>query len=217
MSRFADRVDAGRRLARRLAERVAEAPDAFADPVVLGLPRGGVPVAAEVARELAAPLDVLIVRKVGAPGQEEVAMGAVGESDAVVRNDHVIRVVGISAQALAAAEDRKRAEVAQRAELFRRGRSAVSLEGRTAIIVDDGIATGATVRAACAIAAARGAARVVVAVPVAAPDVLDDLAEADEVICLLTPAGFMAVGMHYVDFRQTEDAEVVRLLAAASA
>jgi len=213
MHGFEDRADAGRRLAALL---VADPPP---DPVVLGLPRGGVPVAAEVAWALAAPLDVLVVRKVGVPWQEEVAMGAVGEEGAAVRNPDVVRAAGVDEQTLRAAERRERAEVERRARLFRGGRAPEPLDGRTALIVDDGIATGATVRAACAIARARGAARVVVAVPVAAPTVLDELRsrpdpDADEVVCLEAPDGFMAVGMHYVDFRQTSDEEVVRILNA---
>jgi len=215
MHGFEDRADAGRRLAALL---VADPPP---DPVVLGLPRGGVPVAAEVARALGAPLDVLVVRKVGVPWQEEVAMGAVGEEGAAVRNPDVVRAAGVDEQTLRAAERRERAEVERRARLFRGGRAPEPLDGRTALIVDDGIATGATVRAACAIARARGAARVVVAVPVAAPTALEELRsgpdpDADEVVCLEAPDGFMAVGMHYVDFRQTSDEEVVRILTAAA-
>ncbi|GAA4487527.1 phosphoribosyltransferase [Microbacterium panaciterrae] len=212
MHGFQDRVDAGRRLAARL---VADPPP---DAVVLGLPRGGVPVAAEVARALGAPLDVLVVRKVGVPWHEELAMGAVGEEGATVRNPDVVRDSGVDEHTLRAAERRERIEVERRAGLFRGGRAPASLAGRTALIVDDGIATGATVRAACAIARARGAARVVVAVPVGPPDALAALRggadpDADEVICLEAPDGFMSVGMHYVDFRQTSDAEVVALLA----
>lgn len=214
MHGFADRAEAGRRLGALLAV------DAARDPVVLGLPRGGVPVAAEVARTLGAPLDVLVVRKVGVLWQPEVAMGAVGEEGAAVRNADVVRAAGVDEQTLRAAERRERAEVERRAALFRSGRAPEPLAGRTALIVDDGITTGATVRAACAIARARGAARVVVAVPVAPPEVLADLRagpdpDADEVVCLEAPAGFMAVGMHYVDFRQTPDEEVIRLLAVA--
>ena len=215
MHGFEDRADAGRRLAALL---VADPPP---DPVVLGLPRGGVPVAAEVARALGAPLDVLVVRKVGVPWQPELAMGAVGEEGAAVRNPDVVRAAGVDEQTLRAAERRERAEVERRARLFRGGRAPEPLDGRTALIVDDGIATGATVRAACAIARARGAARVVVAVPVAAPTALEELRsgpdpDADEVVCLEAPDGFMAVGMHYVDFRQTSDEEVVRILTAAA-
>ena len=202
---FADRQQAGRMLAERLAEHP------FADPVVLGLPRGGVPVAAEIARTLDAPLDVLVVRKLGMPGHEEFAMGAVGEGGARALNERV--TVGIPSRDLERIETREKAEVEQRVARFRGGRAAVDLRERTAIIVDDGIATGATARAACAIARARGAGTIVLAVPVAAPDSLAELADAaDEIVCLHAPPGFMAVGMHYVDFRQVEDAEVVRLL-----
>ncbi|MBS1696787.1 MAG: phosphoribosyltransferase [Actinobacteria bacterium] len=213
MHGFADRSDAGRRLGARLAA------DPPSDPVVFGLPRGGVPVADEVARALAAPLDVLVVRKVGVPWQSELALGAVGEEGAVVRNDDVVRITGVDEETLRAGEHRERAEVEHRALRFRGGRPPAVLAGRTAVIVDDGIATGATMRAACAIARARGAARVLVAVPVAAPDAVAALRAgpdpaADAVVCLEAPDDFMAVGMHYVDFRQTSDEEVVQILAA---
>lgn len=208
MWNFEDRVDAGRELARQLTHRAHE------DCVVLGLPRGGVPVAAEVARALSAPLDVLVVRKVGAPGHAELAMGAVGEDGAVVRNADVIAAAGADEATVAAAEGRERAEVQRRSRMLRAGRAAEPIEGRVAIIVDDGIATGATMRTACALARARGAVHVVVAVPVAAPDALPHLDDADEVVCLCAPPDFMAVGMFYTDFRQTSDDEVIRLLTA---
>ena len=202
---FADRQQAGRMLAERLAEHP------LTDPVVLGLPRGGVPVAAEIARALDAPLDVLVVRKLGFPGHEEFAMGAVGEGGARALNEQV--AAGVASRDFERIEAREKAEVEQRVARFRERRAAVDLRGRTAIIVDDGIATGATARAACAVARARGADVIVLAVPVAAPDSLAELADAaDEIVCLHAPPGFMAVGMHYVDFRQVEDAEVVRLL-----
>ncbi|MDQ4215497.1 phosphoribosyltransferase [Microbacterium capsulatum] len=211
MRSFLDRADAGRQLAERLVEDPPE------DPVVLGLPRGGVPVAAEVARALGAPLDVLVVRKVGVPWQEEVAMAAVGEEGASVRNPDVVRAARVDAQTLRAAERKQRIEVERRAQLFRGERPPVPLAGRTALIVDDGIATGATMRTACRIARARGAAWILVAVPVAPPEALEELVggahpDADDILCLSAPAGFMAVGMHYVDFRQTSDEEVIRLL-----
>jgi len=209
MERFADRRDAGRMLAARL---LADPPRM---PVVLGLPRGGVPVAAEVAAALGAPLDVLVVRKLGVPWHEEVAMGAVGEGGARVLNDGVIAAAGVCAAEVARVERRERAEVEQRISRFREGRTALPLRGRTAVLVDDGIATGATARAACAIARARGAASVLVAVPVAAPDALASLDEADGVVCLRAPQGFSAVGMHYLDFRQVDDGEVVDLLRAS--
>ena len=213
MRSFQDRRDAGRQLAARLRA------EPIADPIVLGLPRGGVPVAVEVAHALGAPLDVLVVRKVGVPWQPELAMGAVGEEGAVVRNGDVIAAAGIDRVTLRTAEAQQRAEVEHRALTFRAGRPTEPLAGRTAVIVDDGIATGATMRAACAIARARGAARVLVAVPVAAPEALTALAAedpltADEIVCLVASSDFMAVGMHYVDFRQTTDEEVVRILAA---
>ncbi|ALX65685.1 phosphoribosyltransferase [Microbacterium sp. XT11] len=198
-----------------LAARLAADPPA--DPVVLGLPRGGVPVAAPVARELDAPLDVLVVRKVGVPWHDEVAMGAVGESGATVRNEGVIAASGVDDDAFARAERRERAVVAERVVRLRGVRPPVDLRGRNVVIVDDGIATGATVRAACAVARARGAASVVVAVPVASPDAVAELersSDADTVVCLDAPEGFMAVGMHYLDFRQVDDASVASLLAA---
>lgn len=195
-----------------LGERLSERE--WSDAVVLGLPRGGVPVAAEVARALDAPMDVLIVRKVGVPWHPELAMAAVGEEGAVVRNDDVIATAGVTRAELAAGERRERAEVEQRAARFRGGRAPESLAGRTALIVDDGIATGASMRAACAIARARQAELIVVAAPVAPADVVEALAsEADEIVCLSVPPDFMAVGMHYIDFRQTSDAEVVDLMS----
>jgi putative phosphoribosyl transferase len=202
--RFRDRVDAGRQLGARVAAR------GFTESVVLGLPRGGVPVAAEVARALGAPLDVLIVRKLGYPPQPEVAMGAIGEGGVRVLNDDI--AARVPSADVAAVERRERAVLDERVRRLRGGRMPLELQGRTAIVVDDGVATGATARVACRVARALGADRVVLAVPVAAPEVIVDLPEADEVICLSAPAGFMAVGMHYLDFRQTTDAEVSALL-----
>ena len=202
-----DRIEAGRLLGERLARDYAGA-----DTVVLGLPRGGVPVAAEAARRIRAPLDVLVVRKLGLPHHEEVAMGAVGEGGAIVRNPGGIRSVGVSEADFQRAERRERAEVAQRVERFRDGRPPAPLAGRTAIVVDDGMATGATAAVGCRIARERGAARVVLAVPVAASDALAEFDAADAIICLLAPADFMAVGQFYADFTQVEDDEVVRLL-----
>lgn len=202
--RFRDRVDAGRQLGARVAAR------GFTESVVLGLPRGGVPVAAEVARALGAPLDVLIVRKLGYPPQPEVAMGAIGEGGVRVLNDDI--AARVPSADVAAVERRERAVLDERVRRLRGGRMPLELQGRTAIVVDDGVATGATARVACRVARALGADRVVLAVPVAAPEAIVDLPEADEVICLSAPAGFMAVGMHYLDFRQTTDAEVSALL-----
>ncbi|MBK0417956.1 phosphoribosyltransferase [Leucobacter sp. CSA1] len=211
MERFRDRREAGRMLGERLAQNPPPS------PVVLGLPRGGVPVADEVARTLGAPLDVLVVRKLGVPGREEVAMGAVGEEEATVLNPDVIAVMGVPDEERRRVAERERAEVRERVGRFREGRSAVPLTGRAAIVVDDGVATGATARAACRIARARGARRVVLAVPVAAPDALAavrEAGEADETVCLAAPRSFMSVGMHYADFTQTEDAEAIGILRA---
>lgn len=209
MSRFRDRREAGRRLAAALGDLRTE------DPVVLGLPRGGVPVADEVARALGAPLDVLVVRKLGLPRQPEVAMGAIGEEGAEVVNDDVVGLGRVAREEFAAVERRERAELDARVRRFRRGRPPIQLEGRTVVIVDDGIATGATARVACRVARQRGAARVILAVPVGARDALATIPEADEVVAVSTPASFMAVGMHYIDFRQVDDAEVTAILDAA--
>jgi len=212
MERFTDRRDAGRRLAQSLAGRDLDR------PVVLGLPRGGVPVAAEVAQALGVPLDVLVVRKLGLPRQPEVAMGAIGEHGARVLNDDVLQFGAVSASELAEVERRERAELEARVSRFRGGSSAAELTGRTAVIVDDGVATGATARVACLVARELGAASVIVATPVGAPDSVAELAampEVDDVVCLSTPSGFMAVGAHYLDFAQTTDAEVQEILAVA--
>ena len=204
---FQDREDAGRQLGRRLA------PLAGRDVVVLGLPRGGVPVAAEVARALGAPLDVVLVRKLGLPRRPELAMGAVGEDGVVVLNEDVLQAGRVDEATLADAERRERAELERRARQLRGNRTRRPLEGRTAVVVDDGIATGATARAACAVVRAHGAARVVLAVPVGSPRALGDLAPTvDEVVCLESPQRFAAVGQAYEDFRPTGDDEVLALL-----
>jgi putative phosphoribosyl transferase len=204
---FRDRRDAGERLAARLA------PLADESPVVVGLPRGGVVVAAAVAEALGAPLDVIVVRKLGVPSQPELGMGAVGEGGVIVRTESVIQTVHVTPEQFDAVVARERAEVDRRAERFRGGREPLSLTGRTVIVVDDGIATGGTARAALEVARAHGASRVVLAVPVAPPDTLRELASvADEVVCLEAPRWFQAVGMHYADFTQTSDADVVELL-----
>jgi putative phosphoribosyl transferase len=204
---FKDRRHAGR----LLGERLDYLRDA--DPVVLALPRGGVPVAAEIATALGAPLDVLIVRKLGAPRQPELALGAMGEGGIRVLNEDLLDRVGVSADELAQVEERERAEVDRRGQRYRHGRDMLPIAGRTVIIVDDGLATGATARAAVAVVRAHDAARVVVAVPVGAPDSLRELARvADEVVALAAPPGFAAVGAWYDDFRQISDDEVERLL-----
>ena len=207
---FVDRVDAGRRLAARLQHLHGNA-------VVVGLPRGGVPVAYEVARALDAPLDVIVVRKLGVPFQPELGMGAIGEDGVRIINEEVVRLAGISSSELAEVEARERIELERRARRYRGDRPVESLKGRTVIVVDDGIATGSTASAACQVARARGAARVVLAVPVAPPGwdvrVGDD---ADEFVCLETPEFFFAVGQLYADFSQTSDKEVVSCLDRAT-
>jgi len=208
--RFTDRTDAGQRLAKRLEHLRSE------NPVVLGLPRGGVPVAYEVATALRAPLDVLVVRKLGVPSQPELAMGAIGEGGVRVSNNDVIRRAGVTEEEIAAVEERERADLDRQAQLFRAGRPAVDLAGRTAIIVDDGIATGATASAACEVARHLGAAKVVLAVPVGARESIDELWNIfDEVICTVTPHFFLAVGTWYDDFRHVPDDEVSALLQRA--
>jgi len=209
--RFKDRVDAGKRLGEKLVEQ------GVVDAVVLGLPRGGVPVAFEVAQALAAPLDVIVVRKLGVPFQPELAMGAIGEDGVRILNHEVLNVAGVSAAELAAVEDRERRELALRANRFRGDRPRLSLEGRTALVVDDGIATGSTARAACEVARAHGAARVVLAVPVVARSSVGELATvADEVVYVEAPEAFFAVGQWYRNFPQTSDEEVIAALARYS-
>ncbi len=204
---FQDRRDAGRQLGRRMA------PLAGRDVVVLGLPRGGVPVAAEVARALGAPLDVVLVRKLGLPRRPELAMGAVGEDGVVVLNEDVLDAARVDEATLADVERRERAELERRARQLRGDRPRLSLEGRTAVVVDDGVATGATARAACEVVRAHGAARVVLAVPVGSPRALADIAPTvDEVVCLESPQRFAAVGQAYADFRATDEEEVLALL-----
>jgi putative phosphoribosyl transferase len=208
---FIDRVDAGRRLAERLDVLRGE------DLVVLGLPRGGVPVAFEVARALDAQLDVIIVRKLGVPRQPELAMGALGEGGVRVVNDDIIRSGHIRAADLAAVHRREQAELQELDRRLRAGRPRVPLAGRTALIVDDGVATGSTARAACQVARAQGANRVVLAVPVGDPEVVESLRrDADEVVCLEQPSFFSAVGERYENFSQVADEVVVALLEHAS-
>ncbi|MGW0550732.1 alpha/beta family hydrolase [Streptomyces altiplanensis] len=208
---FTDRVDAGRRLALALRHLKAEG------PVVLGLPRGGVPVAFEVARALDAPLDVVVVRKLGVPYHRELGFGAIGEGGARVISDDIVRRSGLREEALVAVERAEEAELERRARRFRGDRPRLALDGRTAVVVDDGIATGATAAAACEVVRAQGAARVVLAAPVAAPDAVARLStEADDVVCLSVPQMFRAVGEWYENFTQTSDEEVVALLAQAA-
>ena len=210
---FEDRRDAGRRLADRLAGRLAHLGPAA--PVVAGLPRGGVPVAAEVARALGAPVDVVVVRKLGAPYQPELAMGAVGEEGVAVLNPDVMRLAGVSDADLEQIQSRERDLVANRARLYRAGRLRVPLVDRVVVLVDDGIATGSTARAACRVARAEGAGRVVMAVPVAPVGWEDRLGgDADELVAVATPEPFYAVGRFYRDFSPVTDEEVVAALAS---
>jgi putative phosphoribosyl transferase len=211
---FVDRADAGRQLGERLQH--LRRPDAAADFVVLGLPRGGVQVAAEVAAALDAPLDVIVVRKLGVPSMPELAMGAIGEGDVRIVLPETVRRAGVTSDAFEDVERRERAELRRRAERFRGDRPRIPLTGRTAIIVDDGIATGSTARAACQVARAQGAARVVLAVPVAPADWTRALSDAaDELIALITPPQLQAIGMWYSDFSQSSDDEVVTWLRNA--
>jgi len=209
--RWKDRREAGRELAAALVRFAPE------QPVVLALPRGGVPVAFEVARALRAPLDVLLVRKVGAPGNREFGMGAVAEGPIVLLDDALVRSVAPPPGYLEAEVARELAEMARRRERYADARPPVGVAGRTALLIDDGVATGGTARAALRALRARKVGRAVLAVPVAAPDSLAALeAEADEVVCLLAPARMSAVGNHYLDFSPTDDAEVVELLREAA-
>ena len=209
---FTDRDDAGTRLGEHLARR-----DDLGEPMVLGLPRGGVPVAARVARALRAPLDVIVARKVGVPFQPEVAMGAIGEGGVRYVDTKLLPRIGVTEEEFAEAEARERIVLEERVERFRGARGRPELRGRTALIVDDGIATGATAIAACRVARALGASRVIVAAPVGSPQAIAQITDADEVVCLLKPDYLGAVGAYYRHFDQTSDAEVVELLEAARA
>lgn len=210
-STFADRADAGRQLAAALTHL------RDCDPVVVGLPRGGVIVAAEVAAALDAPLDVVIVRKLGAPGQPELGLGAIAEGGVLLLNKRLMRQVGVSKERLQSTIDAATDEVNRRIELYRGTADPVPIEGRTVILVDDGLATGSTARAAIGALQHLGAAAIVLAVPVGAPSTVGELEEmVDEVVCLSAPRMLMSVGQYYDDFTQTADAEVVQLLAGRS-
>jgi putative phosphoribosyl transferase len=210
---FRDRTEAGRLLAERLAPYANRA-----DVIVLGLPRGGLPVAFEVARALGAPLDVFVVRKLGVPGHEELAMGAVATGGVRILNESVVRALGMPERVIDAVARAEEQELERRERLYRGERPPPDLRGRTVILVDDGLATGATMLAAIKAVRKLQPARVVVAVPVAARETCDALArEADEMICAETPEPFYAVGQWYENFSQTTDDEVRELLARAEA
>jgi putative phosphoribosyl transferase len=211
--RFADRIEAGRLLAERLSGL------GLAAPLVLALPRGGVPVAAEIARALKAPLDVAFVRKIGAPYQPELAVAAVvdGGSADIIVNEAVVAMAGVTRDDIDQQAKRELAEIERRRELYLKGRPRIPLAGRTLIVVDDGVATGASVRAALTALRRRNPMKVILAIPVAPIETVETLqAEVDEVVCLATPDPFYAIGLHYRDFHQVPDDEVVRLLDAAS-
>jgi putative phosphoribosyl transferase len=208
---FRDRAEAGRMLASRLAA-YARVPGV----VVLGLPRGGVPVAYEVAHALDAPLDVFLVRKLGVPGHEELAMGAIASGGVRVFNDEVVSGLRISGTEIERVAKREQAELERREALYRNGRPAPDLHGKTVILVDDGLATGSTMRAAIEGVRRHAPARIIVAVPVGAASTCEELrAQADEVVCVLEPERFYAVGMWYQDFTQASDEEIRSLLERA--
>jgi len=207
---FKDRIDAGKQLAQRLL--------AYKDKpnvVVLGLTRGGVVPAFYVAQALNVPMDIIITRKIGAPGNSELAVGALAEDGTVVFNDQLMRSLGLTARALENSIEVEKNEAARRIELYRAGRNPLDLTGKTVILVDDGVATGATMRASIVSARLRGAKYIVVAVPVAPAESLDEIRhEADELICLNMPEAFWGVGGSYQSFPQVNDQEVIDLLAA---
>ena len=210
---FLDRRDAGRQLATALL------PLQLDDPLVLALPRGGVPVAAEVARALEAPLDLLLVRKLGAPGHSEYGIGALvdGDHPQLVLNEEAMRVIAPSPEYVEAEKQRQLLELERRRTRYFGDRAPLPVEGRTVVLVDDGIATGGTVRVALRALRATGASTIILAVPVAPADTLETLRpETDRTVCLETPAPFLAVGNHYADFTQTTDDEVIALLQQPS-
>ncbi|HWN19479.1 MAG TPA: phosphoribosyltransferase [Gemmatimonadales bacterium] len=208
---FRDRADAGRRLAARLKQYAGKP-----DVLVLALPRGGVPVAYEVAKALPAPMDVFIVRKLGVPGQEELAMGAVATGGVRVLNHQVVNALGIPDYVIEAAVKWETDELKRREQLYRGDRPPPNVRGKTVILADDGLATGSTMLAAVRALREQGPARIVVAVPVASPDTCEMLkAYVDEVVCAATPEPFYAVGFWYQDFEQTTDEEVRELLSLA--
>jgi putative phosphoribosyl transferase len=210
--RFRDRYDAGRQLARKLAD-YAHRPDVL----ILALPRGGVPVAFEVAQALHAPLDVFLVRKLGLPGHEELAMGAIASGGVVVRNREVVDTLGVPDRVINTVAAREQQELERRERTYRDDRPPPDVRGKTVILVDDGLATGSTMRAAAAALRDQQPAQLVVAVPIAASETCDSFRdEVDEIICAITPEPFVAVGLWYEDFAQTTDEEVRALLGRAA-
>jgi len=208
-TRFRDRVEAGQRLAEALRRYAGQD-----DVLVLALPRGGVPVAAELADALGAPLDLMLVRKLGTPGHEELALGAIASGGAIVFNDDLLAALGIARDTIDAIIERERKELARRDYAYRGARPPPEVAGKTVLLVDDGLATGATMRAAVQALRRQRPGRVVVAVPVAPPDTVERLrAEVDEVVALATPEPFFGVGHWYQDFSQTSDEEVRAHLA----
>jgi predicted phosphoribosyltransferase len=209
---FANRTEAGRQLAEKLESYAGRD-----DVIVLGLPRGGVPVAYEVAKRLRTPLDVFIVRKLGVPGFEELAAGAIASGDVRVLNEDVVRAIPYAHEAIEAVTAKETTELERREQIYREGRPPPELRDRIVILVDDGLATGATMRAAVKALRQRGTAKIVVAVPVGPPDTCREFAEeADEIICLSAPHFFQAVGQYYEDFSQTSDEDVRELLSQAA-
>ena len=209
---FSNRADAGRQLAGKLEKYAGRD-----DVIVLGLPRGGVPVAFEVAKRLRAPLDVFIVRKLGVPGFEELAAGAIASGGVRVLNDDVVRAIPYASEAIEAVTARETVELQRREQIYREGRAAPELRDKIVILVDDGLATGATMRAAVKALRERAVAKIVMAVPVGPPDTFEELArEADEAVCLSKPPFFQAVGQYYEDFSQTSDDDVRELLTQAA-
>jgi predicted phosphoribosyltransferase len=212
---FADRRDAGRALASHLAHLSRLSRLSSHDGIVLALPRGGVPVGVEVAGALGLPLDVFVVRKLGVPGREELAMGAVASGGVLVENEHVMQLLGLSRAVLDRVMRSELRELARREALYRAGRPPLDVRGRPVVIVDDGLATGSTMRAAIAALRKLGAASILVAVPVGAAETCDELRrEVDGLVCVATPEPFVAVGLAYADFAQVTDDEVCALLDA---
>jgi predicted phosphoribosyltransferase len=212
--RFANRREAGQLLGQALREKFGHRPDV----VILALPRGGVPVGFEVARALGAPLDVFIVRKLGLPGHEELAMGAIASGGVRVVNDDVLRYYPVPERAIEEVAALELRELQRREAAYRGAKPPLDVSGRTVFVVDDGLATGSTMRAAVRALRAMRAGRIIIAVPVAAPESCEDLGrEADDIICLRTPSPFQAVGLWYEDFTQTTDDEVHELLRTGHA